>query len=68
MAGKILAVELMISRGATLDAQDVDGETALHKAMLNNNLELANILIQACPRLQNISDHKGRLPPEGKEN
>lgn len=66
--GKISTIELLISRGATVDAQDVDGETALHKAMWNKNFELTNLLIQACPKLQNITDHKGRLPSEGKGN
>lgn len=55
-------MKFLIDSGATVDAQDVDGKTALHKAVENNKLELVCILLQACPHLRNIKDSKGKCP------
>lgn len=62
ISGKIASVKFLISNGARVDAQDVDGETALHKAVQSKNCDLVTELLQACPKLENIADHKGRLP------
>lgn len=55
-------VNFLIRNGASLDAQDIDGETVLHKAIYNKKSELVEIFLQSCPNLRNISDNKGRIP------
>ncbi|KAL0849199.1 hypothetical protein ABMA28_013537 [Loxostege sticticalis] len=61
-AGKAIAVKFLIDSGATVDMQDVDGKTALHKAVENNKFELVKILLDACPQLHHIQDLKGKCP------
>lgn len=60
--GKLATVKFLIESGACIDAQDVDGQTALHKAVENKNHELTTILLELCPKLAQIKDTKGRLP------
>lgn len=57
-------MQFLIHSGAYIDAQDVDGETALHKAAANKNHELTETLLKECPTLAHIRDNKGRLPTE----
>ncbi|KAG6454089.1 ankyrin repeat domain-containing protein 39 [Manduca sexta] len=59
-AGKVEAVKFLIQSGANIRLQDIDGETALHKAVANKNFNLVDILLQACPELKMIKDNKGR--------
>lgn len=61
-SGKISTVNFLLRNGARLDAQDVDGETVLHKAIQNKHLNLIETFLQACPKLRDIADSKGRLP------
>ncbi|KAL4708155.1 hypothetical protein ACJJTC_009934 [Scirpophaga incertulas] len=58
-AGNTTAVTLLIKAGAAVELQDVDGETALHKASKHNNYNLIRVLLDACPHLYNIKDNKG---------
>jgi ankyrin repeat protein len=46
---KILSLEFLLS-------QDNDGETALHYAATNDDIEICKLLIQKCPQLVNIKD------------
>ena len=41
----------------SLLSKDVDGETALHYAATNNDLEICKVLIEKCPQLVNIRDN-----------
>ncbi|XP_050361665.1 ankyrin repeat domain-containing protein 39-like isoform X1 [Nymphalis io] len=60
-AGKENTVVLLIKSGARLDLQDADGKTPLHKAAENQNFNIMNILLEACPKLRNIRDNKDIL-------
>lgn len=39
--------------------QDVDGKTALHRALENRHLEICKLLLKIAPSLKNVTDHKG---------
>lgn len=62
--GKQATVKFLIESGACIDAQDVDGQTALHKAVENKNHDLTATLLELCPKLAQMKDIKGRLPTE----
>lgn len=64
LTGKVPTVKFLIQSGACVDAQDVDGQTALHKAVANKNYGLTKILLEICPNLAQIKDTKGRIPTE----
>ncbi|KPI93807.1 Ankyrin repeat domain-containing protein 39 [Papilio xuthus] len=61
-AGKITTVQFLIKNGARVDKQDIDGQTALHKAIQNKRYDLIKTLTDACPHINNIRDNKGNLP------
>ena len=47
LGGKTSAVELLLTHGAAIDVQDVAyGDTALHKAATNGNLEVVQLLVE----------------------
>ncbi|XP_049869328.1 ankyrin repeat domain-containing protein 39 [Pectinophora gossypiella] len=58
-AGKVAAVKILIQAGADIKMQDVDGETALHKAAANKNMEVFQLLLEICPHLAQVEDSKG---------
>ncbi|XP_047544899.1 ankyrin repeat domain-containing protein 39 isoform X1 [Vanessa atalanta] len=60
-AGKENTVVLLIKSGAQLDIQDADGKTPLHKAAENQNPNIVNILLNACPKLRDMKDNKDNL-------
>ncbi|CAH2066719.1 unnamed protein product, partial [Iphiclides podalirius] len=60
-AGKSNTVQYLLSCGAKVDKQDIDGQTALHKAIQNKRNDIAHILIEACPHINSIKDFKGNL-------
>ena len=45
-----LSLDILLSK-------DIDGETALHYAATNDDLEICKILIERCPDLVNIKDN-----------
>lgn len=55
-------VEYLLKNGANASLQDLDGLTALHKAVLGNHARVINLLLSHCPSLVLIRDAKGRLP------
>lgn len=64
ISGKSNTVKFLIDSGAVVDKQDVDGQTALHKAIQNKRLNIVNILTNVCPQISGIKDFKGNLPNE----
>ncbi|MFO7957659.1 MAG: ankyrin repeat domain-containing protein [Candidatus Brocadiia bacterium] len=56
-------LEELLSHGPDLDAQDVDGCTALHHAVIQMDPVVAEMLLEAGAR-NNLQDEKGRTPPE----
>lgn len=62
--GKLATVKFLLESGACIDAQDIDGQTVLHKAVENKNHELATNLLELCPKLALIKDTNGRLATE----
>ncbi|XP_013191949.2 ankyrin repeat domain-containing protein 39 [Amyelois transitella] len=59
-SGKLDVVKFLIQAGACVNIQDIDGQTILHKAMANNNRELANFLLTTYPNLRAMKDKKGK--------
>lgn len=62
ISGKLTTVNFLIRNGACVDKQDIDGQTALHKAIQNKRYDLIKTLTDACPHITNIQDNKGNLP------
>lgn len=62
--GKRQTVELLLEKGATVTLQDADGQTALHRAILNQHVDLAKLLSVKYPVLLSITDHKHKLPAD----
>lgn len=60
--GKIEAIKFLILSGASVDAQDADGQTALHKAVENKHSALVNFLMETYPNLNSMKDIRGRCP------
>ena len=60
-AGYLSAVAMLIATGATLDAQDDDGDTPLHVATRGGHAVIASLLIQATASL-NVQNDEGRTP------
>ncbi|KAJ8968401.1 hypothetical protein NQ317_002346 [Molorchus minor] len=54
-------VEYLLLKNADPFIQDVDGKTALHRAMENKHLEICEILLNSAPRLKNIIDNRGNI-------
>ncbi|CAG4944840.1 unnamed protein product [Colias eurytheme] len=61
-AGKLSTVKLLIESGAKVDLQDDDGKNSLHKATEYKHFHLVDILLKACPELQNVKDKRGLMP------
>ena len=59
--GYVFAVATLIATGATLDAQDGDGDTPLHLAADGGHAVIASLLIQATASL-NVQNDDGRTP------
>lgn len=57
---KINAVRYLITRGANLNKQAFDGNTALHIAMMTGNLQITEILLSANPDI-NIVNNQGYI-------
>jgi ankyrin repeat protein len=54
-------VELLISKGATVDIRDDNfKQTALHVAVANNRPKLVEILLKACPSMIDAQDADGK--------
>jgi len=50
--GNLRAAELLIERGALVDALDEDGQTPLHAAAYDGNLEVVKLLIESGANLR----------------
>lgn len=53
---------MLINKGANIYHQDIDGNTAYHKAAQNNHKNVVSILLKSCSdpkRLENIQNNKG---------
>ena len=59
--GRVFAVATLIATGATLDAQDGDGDTPLHLAAAGGHVAVVSLLIQATASL-NVQNDDGRTP------
>ena len=62
--GKIETIKFLIQSGACVDAQDADGQTALHKAVENKHFDLINFLMEKYPKLNTMKDIKGHCPSD----
>lgn len=63
-AGQKQTVEFLLNEGACVTLKDADGQTALHRAILNRRREVAELLSLNHPDLLSISDHKHKLPSD----
>lgn len=61
-AGKEQIVELLLESGADPKLQDVDGRTALHRAVEAGHIGIVKCLCQVCPELVHIRDKYNKLP------
>ena len=59
--GHVFAVATLIATGATLDAQDGDGDTPLHAATRGGHAAVVSLLIQATASL-NVQNNDGEAP------
>lgn len=60
--GKEQVVELLLKSGADPKLQDVDGRTALHRAVEASHIGIVKHLCQFCPELLHIRDKNNKLP------
>ncbi|XP_069692713.1 ankyrin repeat domain-containing protein 39-like [Periplaneta americana] len=61
-AGQDGIVSLLLQRGGKPELRDADGKTALHRAVEQNHVKTAKILLEANPGLKFIFDSKEKLP------
>ena len=60
--GNLKITEFLIKSGASIELQNNDGQTCLHKAVQQNNKEVVKYLLSVKPNVKNIKDNKGRTP------
>lgn len=53
---------ILIGRGCDLNARDVEGNTALHLALMQGNLQLVNELLEHGCRFDIANNRPGRTP------
>lgn len=54
---------MLLNKGANIYHQDIDGNSAYHKAAQNDHKNTMCILLESCSdpkRLENIQNHKGQ--------
>lgn len=61
-AGQDAIVSLLLQCGGKPELKDADGKTALHRAVEQNHVNTAKILLEANPDLKFIHDTKEKLP------
>ncbi|XP_073395516.1 acyl-CoA-binding domain-containing protein 1 isoform X3 [Physcomitrium patens] len=59
--GNVSAMEVLVAKGAEIDTKDVEGQTALHHAILSNQEEVAKYLFEHGANI-NIADKDGNTP------
>jgi ankyrin repeat protein len=59
--GDLVAVRALLAKGADVNATQVDGTTALHTAVVNDHLEIADALLQAGAKAA-AGDRYGVMP------
>ena len=64
VAGHASVCSQLLRAGSAADAQDSDGQTALHKAAAQQHAAAVAVLLQACPEAARLKDRRGRLPIE----
>ena len=55
-------LQQLVDNGAKSDARNVEGDTALSRALVNKTDKVAAFLLAENPQLVNISNYKGNLP------
>lgn len=58
--GQLKILKLLLNNKACVDKQDVDGQTALHRAAERNHQDVTEFLLKTYPHLEHIRDNKGR--------
>ena len=53
--------ELLLDSGAEVDAQNNEGETALHLAVLRKSVDVAELLLQSCSNIE-VRSKDGQTP------
>jgi ankyrin repeat protein len=61
MIGHAEMVDFLLSKGARINAQDVDGATPLHLAISNSHLAVVKLLVQSGAQFTGDRDGSGRL-------
>ncbi|XP_069104696.1 ankyrin repeat domain-containing protein 39-like [Argopecten irradians] len=57
-------VSLLLSKGADSLIQDVDGKTALHKAVEERHTDVMKLIVTHCPSCTTVLDSKGKKPAD----
>lgn len=58
--GHVKILKFLKEKNISLEHQSESNRNALHIACDNQHLEACEYLVETCPRLLNVSDHKGR--------
>lgn len=57
-------VEFLLKNGASVQKQDADGQTALHRAVINGHFDVADTLSSQYPEILSVKDNKNKVPTE----